>query len=104
MFWKTETYVLKQKTFNAFFLEYSKRDLELGQELLTEADHIEDPVLRIIERFKKHPSAVAICENHKDSAFSFRHASLDEITKEIRLDVKKAYQNTGIPTKFIKSN
>ena len=41
----------------------------------------------------------------KDSAFSFRDVSLDEITKEIRrLDVKKACQNTDIPTKVIKNN
>ena len=73
-------------------------NISLGQELLTEEDHIKDPVLRIIERFKKHPSVVAIFENHKDSAFSF----FDEIIKEIkRLDVKKACQDTDIPTKVI---
>ena len=59
-------------------------NISLDQELLTEADHIEDPVLKIIERFKKHPIVDAIFENHKDGAFSFRHASLDEITKEIK--------------------
>ena len=48
---------------------------------------------------------VAIFENHKDSAFSFRHVSLDEIIKEIkRLDVKKACQDTDIPVKVIKNN
>ena len=51
--------------------------MSLGQELLTEADHIEDPVLRIIERFKKHPSVVAIFENHKEIAdfFFFNHSN-----------------------------
>ena len=73
-----------------------------GQELLTEADHNEDPIVRIIVRFKKHPSVVAIFEKHKDSGFSFRHVSLDETTKEIkRLDVRKACQDTDIPTKVI---
>ena len=52
-----------------------------GQELLTEADHKEDPVVRIIARFKKHPSVVAIFEKHKDSSFSFRQVSLDQTTK-----------------------
>ena len=48
---------------------------------------------------------VAILENHKDSAFRFRHVSLHEIPKEIkRLDVKKACQDTDIPTKVIKNN
>ena len=77
-------------------------NIPLDQELLTEADHIEDPVLKIIERFKKHPIVDATFENHKDGAFSFRHVSLDEITKEIkRLDVKKACHDTDIPTKVI---
>ena len=72
-----------------------------GQELLTEADHNEDPIVRIIVRFKKHASVVAIFEKHKDSSFSFRHVSLDETTKEIkRLDVK-ACQDTDIPIKVI---
>ena len=94
------------KTFNAFFSNIVKEmNVSLDQELLTEADHIEDPVLRIIERFKKHTSVVAIFENHKDSAFSFRHISLDEITKEIkRLEVKKACQDMDFPTKVIKNN
>ena len=41
--------------------------ISLGQELLTEADHNEDPVLRIIKRFKKHTSVVAIFENHNNN-------------------------------------
>ena len=81
-----------------FFLNIVKQmNMSLGQELLTNADHIEDPVLKIIERSKKHSSVVTIFENHEDSAFSFTHVSLDEITKEIkRLNVKKACQNTDI--------
>ena len=95
------------ETFNAFFSNIVKKmNISLGQELLIEADHIEDPVPRIMERLKKHPSVGAIFENHKDSAFSFRHVSLDEITKEIKgLAVKrKACQDTDIPTKVIKNN
>ena len=80
-------------------------NISLGQEILTEADHVEDPVLRIIERFKKHSSVVAIFEKHKDNNFSFRHLSLDEITKEMkRLNVKKACQDMDIATKVIKNN
>ena len=56
-------------------------------------------------RFKKYSSVVSIFENHKDNAFSIRHVSLDEITKEIkRLDVKKARQDTDIASKVIKSD
>ena len=72
------------ETFNAFFSNIIKAlNISLGQKLLTEADHLDDPVLRILERFKKHPRVVAIFENHKDSAFSFKHAALDKIRKEI---------------------
>ena len=94
------------ETFNAFFLNIVKvLNISLGQKLLTEADHLEDPVLRILERFKKHPSVVAIFENHKDSAFSFKHVALDKIRKETkRLDMKKACQDTDIATKVIKTN
>ena len=94
------------ETFNAFFLNIVKvLNISLGQKLLTEADHLEDPVLRILERFKKHPSVVAIFENHKDSTFSFKHVALDKIRKEIkRLDMKKACQDADIATKVIKTN
>ena len=69
--------------FNAFFSSIVKEmNISLGQELLTEEDHIKDPVLRIIERFKKHPSVVAIFENHKDNAFSFRHVPLMKLLKK----------------------
>ena len=69
--------------FNAFFSNIVKEmNISLGQELLTEEDHIKDPVLRIIERFKKHPSVVAIFENHKDNVFSFRHVPLMKLLKK----------------------
>ena len=69
--------------FNAFFSNIVKEmNISLGQELLTEEDHIKEPVLRIIERFKKHPSVVAIFENHKDNAFSFRHVPLMKLLKK----------------------
>ena len=92
--------------FNVFFSNKVKEmNILLGQELRTETNHIEDPILRITETYKKHPSVVAIFENHRDSAFSFRYVSLDEIIKEIkRLDVKKACQDTDIPVKVIKNN
>ena len=42
------------ETFNVFFSNIVKEmNISLGQELLTEVDHIKDPVLRIIERSKK---------------------------------------------------
>ena len=67
------------ETFNVTFLNLVKEmDISLGQKLLTEADDIKYPVLRIIDRFKKHPSVVVIFENNKDDAFIFKHVSLFE--------------------------
>ena len=85
------------QTFNAFFSNIVKEmNISLGQELRAEANHIEVPILRIIERYKKHPSVVAIFKNHRDSSFSFRHVSLDEIIKEIkRLDVEEGLSGYG---------
>ena len=66
------------ETFSGFFSNMvNEMNIFLSQELLNEVDYIEDPVLRIIGRFKKHSSVVAIFENHKDSNFSFRHESID---------------------------
>ena len=93
------------KTFNDFSLNIVKEMNIFRQELVTEADHIDDPVFRITERFKKHLSAVAIFENHKDNAFSFRRVPLDETTNKIKMsDMKIACQNTDIATKFTKNN
>ena len=94
------------ETFNVVFSNIVKKmNITLGQELLTDADHIDNPVLRNIERLKKHPSVVVISENHRDSAISFRHKSLGEITKKIkRLDKKKACQDTDTLIKVIKNN
>ena len=87
-YFKRESIILSEnlevaEPFNVFFLNIVKEIIiSLGQEFLTEADHIEGPVLRIIARFKEHPSVVAIFEN--DTSFSFKYVSLDEITKEIK--------------------
>ena len=73
------------EVFNVFFSNVVKAmNISLGQELLTELDHTENRVLKIIVKLKKHPNVVAIFENYKDNAFSFRHVSLDEITKEMK--------------------
>ena len=57
-------------------------NISLGQELLTEVDHIEDSVFGIIGKFKKRPSGFALFENHKVNVFSFKQASLYEISKK----------------------
>ena len=93
------------EVFNVFFSNVVKAmNISLGQELLTELDHIENWVLKIIVKLKKHPNVVAIFENYKDNAFSFRHVSLDEITKEMKKFNMTSCHYTDITTKVIKNN
>ena len=70
-----------------------------------EIDHIDDPILRIIEQYKNHPSVVAINEKNLNKQFSFEYIPKSDIKKEIlNLDVSKASQDSDIPTKIIKVN
>ena len=62
-----------------------------------EIDHIEDPILRIIEQYKNHPSIVAINESNLAKQFYVEREILN-------LDVSKAPQDSDIPTKIIKMN
>ena len=60
-----------------------------------EIDHIEDPILCIIEQYKNHPSAVAINEKHLNKQFSFKYVLKSDVEREIlNLDVSKASQVT----------
>ena len=70
-----------------------------------EIDHIEDPILRIIEQYKNHPSNVAINEKKLNKQLSFEYMPKPEVEREIlNLDVSKASQDSDIPTKIIKIN
>ena len=62
-----------------------------------EIDHIEDPILRIIEQYKNHPSVVAIDKKKLNKQFSFEFMPKSDIKKEIlNLDVSKASQDSDI--------
>ena len=68
-------------------------------------DHIDDPILRIIEQYKNHPSIVAINENNLAKQFSFKYIPKSDVEREIlNLDVSKASQDSDIPSKIIKMN
>ena len=92
--------------FNKFFANIVKElNLAIDEEFLVNADHIRDPVLRAIEKYKNHPSVKAISDKYDKNTFSFKQVSLDEIKKEIKkLDTKKACQDTDIPTKILVEN
>ena len=120
MFWKTEKPMFSNKcvnresitlmkdhnilsenlevveTINVFISNIVKEmNISLGQELLTEGDQIEDTVLRIIKRFIKHTSMVAIFQNHKHNAFNFKHVSLDEVKRSRKLRCEEGFSAYG---------
>ena len=74
------------------------------------SDNISDPSIKLIVKYRKHPSILTIGEvckerKKKHSAFSFSKVAKEEIFKDIlKLDVSKACQNTDIPFKIIKEN
>lgn len=92
--------------FNKFFANIVKElNLAIDENLLHNVDHIWDPVLKAIEKYKNHPSVKAIAQKYDQNTFKFKNISLDEIKREIRnLDINKACQDTDIPTKIIKEN
>ena len=94
------------ETFNKFFVEVVKNlDITIDESLLNNVSQLNDPVLSAIERYKNHPSILAITEQNKSNIFSFHYVSFEEIIKEIgKLEIKKACQETDIPTKLIKEN
>ena len=67
---------------------------------------ISDPVLKVIIKYRSHPSIKAIKEQcNTNLYFSFSQIGHDEIMKELNnLDTNKTIQNTDIPTKLIKEN
>ena len=68
--------------FNKFFANIvTELNLAIDEDLLENVNHISDPVLRAIEKYKNHPSVKAISEKYIKNTFSFEHVSLDEIKK-----------------------
>ena len=69
-------------------------------------NHVKDPTLRAILKYKDHPSILAIQNNCKNGIkFAFEEIDLASIEKEIHnLKMNKASQSSDIPNKFIKEN
>ena len=94
------------ETFNNFFTcAVSNLNIPPFVNPSVEIDHVEDPILPIIEQYKNHPSVVATNEKNLNKQFSFEYIPKSDIKKEIlNLDVSKASQDSYIPTKTIKVN
>ena len=70
---------------------------------ITEKSTKTDPISKIIDKFRYHPSILSIRKNVKSMKFSFKHFSEEDIGTEIkRFDYKKS--STGIPIRFLKEH
>ena len=92
---------------NTFFGNIGK-NLEINQYSNFDPviNHVKDPTLRAILKYKDHPSILAIQNNCKNGIkFAFEEIDLASIEKEIHnLKINKASQSSDIPTKIIKEN
>ena len=93
-------------TFNRAFVKVIQNlNIVIPEDLLNNTSQINDPVLRAIEKYKNHPRILAISKKCEENSFSLKYVSFEEIIKEIgKLEIKKACQDTDIPTKIIKEN
>ena len=96
----------KAELFNKFFANIvSELNLAIDEDLIENVDHIDDPVLKAIEKFKYHPSILAISEKYDKNTFSFQPVSYEDILKELNnLNISKACQDTDIPIKIVRLN
>ena len=92
---------------NTFFGNIGK-NLEINQYSNFDPviNHVKDPTLRAILKYKDHPSILATQNNCKNGIkFAFEEMDLASIEKEIHnLKINKASQSSDIPTKIIKEN
>ena len=73
--------------------------------ITTELSDTNDPLEKIIDKYKNHPSIICINKHMTSSelSFTFQPATKNQISNLIKLlNHKKAIQSTDIPTKLIK--
>ena len=91
---------------NDFFINAVKDlNIAISGDILCEANNMKDPVLKAIEKYKKHPSIKAIAGISKNDNFILEKVSYEEILHEIKqLDTRKTCQDTDVPSFIIKMN
>ena len=95
------------ETFNNFFANIvPSLGLQCKDELLASVEHIQDPLEKIIEKFKQHPRFITIMKHRPNkSNFSFSRVAKRSIESLIKtLDSSKTIQKDNIPTKIIEEN
>ena len=98
---------LKAETFNKFFANIvPSLGLQCKDELLVSDQHIQDPLEKIIGKFKQHPSVIAIMKHKPNKPnFSFSGVAKQNIESLIKThDPSKTIQKDNIPTKIIEEN
>ena len=76
--------------FNNFFDNAVKNlNITISGDILYEASNIKDPVLKAIEKHKKHPSIKAIAGISKNDNFILEKISYEEILHEIKQVIYK---------------
>ena len=96
------------ETFNSFFnsmVDNLKIEYNINRQ--TNVSTHSNPVLRVIETFKYHPSILKIKEfmTDKGMSFSFSYITQEKTYKSLQnLDKKKTCQENDIPVKIIKSH
>ena len=64
-----------------------------------------NPVMSAVNKFQNHPSILKIKSNRTYSGFTFRPVGYEEVLTEFKkIDMSKATQLEGIPTKIVKEN
>ena len=88
--------------FNDFFSSIvSNLNIPQYEDQNVNLDNIDDPLEIIKEKYKNHPSIVAILDKKFDKSFSFQPVSKEEIEKEIlAFQDGTAVQKSDIPKKY----
>ena len=98
---------LVAETFNKFFANIIPwLGLQCKDDLIASVENMQDHLEKIIEKFKQHPSIIAIMKHRPNkSNFSFSRVAKRSIESLIKtLDSSKTIQKDNIPTKIIKEN
>ena len=96
------------ETFNNYFVNIvPSLGIHINDNLIRDVDYISDPIVKIIEKFKDHPSIISIHVNNRgnNNPFSFtsiNNSFLDSLIST--LDSSKSCQMNDIPISIIKKN
>ena len=93
------------ETLNQHFISSVKElvDKDSSSAYLIEECNLDDPVRKIIQKFRLHPSILTIKRNVSNANFSFKPFLRDDILTEIS-KMKEDKSSTGIPVKILKDN